>query len=342
MLLERQSRQSRPDSSLGFQVKVLKPFEGVFSLHGSGLYGRVLLGIPRKPVQITAGTNPGTGTALCPYGTAYRRALRTTRDRWDYPNVRDESVNFGVRYNPTSPNRAAGDGEERMMRPTRSIAVNWRGSLFLSLAKTGRAAEAKNLPPPPFFYPLSLPPPLPLFHPLSLTPPTFPPAPPPPFSLHPPTPSPPLFPGTGDNSFGTGLRGCRICRQPTPPPACPLRSSPPCAPPVRLRGSVSGFRAWVEVHGSGFPHGWLKGHSTKTSSCNYLRYQATTANPHGGVHPFRQKSTCITQSTLGSDVVQIWSRYCGNFHIQKPSYSTEWFVVPLGTDGTLCRRCLQK
>jgi len=27
------------------------------------------------------GTNPGTGTALCPYGTAYRRALRTTRTR---------------------------------------------------------------------------------------------------------------------------------------------------------------------------------------------------------------------------------------------------------------------
>ena len=29
---------------------------------------------------------------------------------------------------------------------------------------------------------------------------------------------------------------------------------------------------------------------------------------HGGVRPFHQKSTCLTQSTLGPDVAQIWSR----------------------------------
>ena len=30
--------------------------------------------------------------------------------------------------------------------------------------------------------------------------------------------------------------------------------------------------------------------------------------PHGGVRPFHQKSTCITQLTLGPCVVQNWSR----------------------------------
>ena len=33
--------------------------------------------------------------------------------------------------------------------------------------------------------------------------------------------------------------------------------------------------------------------------------------PHGGVRPFHRKSTCPTKSTLGPDVVQRWSRYCG-------------------------------
>ena len=30
--------------------------------------------------------------------------------------------------------------------------------------------------------------------------------------------------------------------------------------------------------------------------------------PHDGLRPFHQKSTCVTQSTLGSYAVQIWSR----------------------------------
>jgi len=40
---------------------------------------------------------------------------------------------------------------------------------------------------------------------------------------------------------------------------------------------------------------------TLVSTLN-LRY------PHGGVRPFHQKSTCLTQLTLGPYVVQIWSR----------------------------------
>ena len=32
------------------------------------------------------------------------------------------------------------------------------------------------------------------------------------------------------------------------------------------------------------------------------------ARPHGGVRPFHQKLTCLTQSTLGPDVVKMWSR----------------------------------
>ena len=30
--------------------------------------------------------------------------------------------------------------------------------------------------------------------------------------------------------------------------------------------------------------------------------------PNGGVRPFHQKSTCITQFTLGPNVAQMWSR----------------------------------
>ena len=30
--------------------------------------------------------------------------------------------------------------------------------------------------------------------------------------------------------------------------------------------------------------------------------------PHGGLRPFHQKSTCLTQLTFGACVLQIWSR----------------------------------
>ena len=35
--------------------------------------------------------------------------------------------------------------------------------------------------------------------------------------------------------------------------------------------------------------------------------------PHGGARPFHHKSTCLTQSTSGHCVVQIWSRNTPNF-----------------------------
>ena len=43
---------------------------------------------------------------------------------------------------------------------------------------------------------------------------------------------------------------------------------------------------------------------------------------HGGVRPFHQKSTCLTQLTLGPYVVQNWSSYGRKFDPTKPSYST--------------------
>jgi len=41
--------------------------------------------------------------------------------------------------------------------------------------------------------------------------------------------------------------------------------------------------------------------------------------PHVGVRPFHQKSTCLTQLTLGPYVVQIWSRDVRNIEPTKPS-----------------------
>ena len=57
------------------------------------------------------------------------------------------------------------------------------------------------------------------------------------------------------------------------------------------------------------------------------------ADPHGGVRPFQRKSICITQLTLGSYVVQIWSRNGRNFDPTKPSYSTEWIGCRSATPG---------
>jgi len=39
--------------------------------------------------------------------------------------------------------------------------------------------------------------------------------------------------------------------------------------------------------------------------------------PHGGLRPFHQKSSCLTQLTLGPCVVQIWSRYVQNLTQQQ-------------------------
>ena len=47
-------------------------------------------------------------------------------------------------------------------------------------------------------------------------------------------------------------------------------------------------------------------------------------HPHGGARPFHEKATCLTQSTLGPYVVQIWSRHARNFEPTKPAYCTVW------------------
>ena len=48
------------------------------------------------------------------------------------------------------------------------------------------------------------------------------------------------------------------------------------------------------------------------------------ATPHGGARPFHQKTTCLTQSTSGPYVVQIWSRHDRKSERTRPSKSTVW------------------
>jgi len=48
------------------------------------------------------------------------------------------------------------------------------------------------------------------------------------------------------------------------------------------------------------------------------------SNPHGGVRPFQQKSSCLTQLTLGPNVEQLWSRNVRKSERTKPSNSTVW------------------
>ena len=47
-----------------------------------------------------------------------------------------------------------------------------------------------------------------------------------------------------------------------------------------------------------------------------------TELPHGGVRLFHQKSTCLKQLTLGTHVLQIWSRYVQNYEPTRSSYAT--------------------
>ena len=66
-------------------------------------------------------------------------------------------------------------------------------------------------------------------------------------------------------------------------------------------------------------HAWSVTQSKRRERCHiplsdeYGTYGTQLAalesdTPHGGVRPFHQKSTCLTRLTLGSYVVQIWSR----------------------------------
>ena len=52
--------------------------------------------------------------------------------------------------------------------------------------------------------------------------------------------------------------------------------------------------------------------------------------PHGGVRPFHQKSTCLTQLSLGPCMVQIWPRCCHFPGERKPRTS------PCGTSEPWC------
>ena len=84
-----------------------------------------------------------------------------------------------------------------------------------------------------------------------------------------------------------------------------------------VQGSV--FDVWCLVRGLRFGVRclWLR-----VSGGIDLGGARVARRPHGGVRPVDQKSTCLTQLTLGPDVVQIWSRNGANFEPTKPSYST--------------------
>ena len=102
-------------------------------------------------------------------------------------------------------------------------------------------------------------------------------------------------------------------------------------PSFELRVQELGFRIWglgfgvwglgFEVHSSGFRVSDLRARSAhlhllhrhvvlhdlvKDVGFNMLLKDFNI--PHGRVRPSHQKSICITQSTLGPHVVQIWSR----------------------------------
>ena len=63
-------------------------------------------------------------------------------------------------------------------------------------------------------------------------------------------------------------------------------------------------------------------------TCNESKEEEEVQHlPHGGVRPFHQKSTCLTQLTLATHVVQIWSRNPRISDATNPSNSTEWWGV---------------
>ena len=79
--------------------------------------------------------------------------------------------------------------------------------------------------------------------------------------------------------------------------ATPLLSETGTDKPVRSRSQV-----WP-CSGPGFSHFQVKG----------IQVVSFSLGPHGVVRPFHQTSTCLSQSTLGPNVVHIWSRYVQNF-----------------------------
>jgi len=57
----------------------------------------------------------------------------------------------------------------------------------------------------------------------------------------------------------------------------------------------------------GLSLGFERTNSRPLRSFRSFRPRKEIVKPLGGVRPFHQKSTCLTQSTLGPNVVQIWS-----------------------------------
>ena len=66
-------------------------------------------------------------------------------------------------------------------------------------------------------------------------------------------------------------------------------------------------------------------HTAHTPSHHYAHVRfLRLLQPHGGARPFHQKSTYLTQLTLGPYAVQIWSRNPRISEATKPSKSIEW------------------
>ena len=87
--------------------------------------------------------------------------------------------------------------------------------------------------------------------------------------------------------------------------------------PLQCRGPTGTHTVWVGPTPCRVPENCLL-----TVESNVQRDRVAHTVPHGGVRPFHQKSTCITQLTSGPSMVQIWSRIPQNSGRAKPSNST--------------------
>ena len=117
-------------------------------------------------------------------------------------------------------------------------------------------------------------------------------------------------------SGGVGIRDCS---------GCTCRSQ---RIGVALWFSGLGMRV-LEVHPVGPEEGQdgrgcsVQGGRDYDSGCRGQR-------PHGGVRPFHQKSTCLTELTVGPYLVHIWTRNVRNPERTERSNSTVWIGVAPG------------
>jgi len=70
--------------------------------------------------------------------------------------------------------------------------------------------------------------------------------------------------------------------------------------------------------------GWSATPYASAMIARHARALARTLYPYGGLRPFRQKSICLAQLTLGPYVLQIWSCYLSNCEGTNPSHSIVW------------------